>query len=407
MATFVDENGQRQQVNLTENGMMFHYAAAQKNGVSLRQWINSQYATEPGKPDAFSQMCIGAGLRFKKNEETGQPAANLMEVLNPLAATNQTGGGHTNYPQIPDSRLLFPAAVMEAVNAALETKENEAMGAFAELIAQTDTIASDRWEQAVISYDGKKGPEDSAWRRTAQNAPPPLMLNITAADVTRTVPSRAIGLSISHKVLQNNALDMIGRTLVHFTKKADYNEWVSWFLLILQGDPDATNTSMATAKSALTQVKANVYDTTIAAAGELSHTAWLKYNFQDNLYAGITHAVTDYNGVLAIENRTDRPTVMHSSPAVNRFDRDIEVIFPSMSAAPLRVLRMPSAASWPANTIMGLDKNEAIGKVISSTADYQAVEDLVMLRTTNYRFDRGILLYRLYDTAFSTLSLTL
>jgi len=405
MASFIDVNGQRQEVNLTEKGLMYHYDMAMKNDVSVRQWLNSQYPTQPGQPDAFSQFCLSAGLRFRKNEETGQPAANLKEVLNPDAA-NQTGGSTINFPQVPDSRLLFPAAIMEATNAELESKENEAMGAFAQLLAFTETIASDRFEQAIISMDGKKGPEDSAYRRVAQNAPAPLMLSLTAADKTRTVPTKAIAMTISHKVLQNNSLDTIARTLVHFQKKADYSEWLTWLGLILNGDPDGVDTPMATVTSALSQTKANTLDASIVSAGVLTQLAYIKWLHKNSLEMVPTHAVVNLTTAMAMDNRTGRPTVMHSSVNPNdRIDAPIEIIYPNLKS--LKLLVMPDSASWAANTIMGLDASQAIGKVISSTANYEATQDLVMLRSLQMRFDRGILLYRLFDSAFSTLSLTL
>lgn len=404
MASFIDATGQRQEVNLTEKGMMYHYDMAIKNGLSVRQWINSQYPTQPGQPDAFSQFCLSAGLRFKKNEETGQPAANLREVLNPDAA-NQTGGSVITYPQVPDSRLLFPAAIQEAVDAEMATKELEAMGAFAQLIAFTDTIASDRFEQPIISYNGKKGPEDSAFRRVAQNAPAPLMLSLTAADKTRTVPTKAIGMEISHKVLQNNTLDVVARTLARFYLKADYAEWLTWLGLILNGDPDGVDTPMASVTSALSQVKADTLDATIVSNGVLTQTAFIKWLHKNSLQMVPTHAVVNLTTAMAMDNRTGRPTVMHNSVnPTDRIDAALDVVYPNIKG--LKLLIMPDSASWAANTIMGLDASQAIGKVISSTASYEATQDLVMLRSMQMRWDRGYLLYRLYDDAFSVLSLT-
>jgi hypothetical protein len=405
MVSFIDKTGQRIQVNLQEGNPMQVYADAGAKKVSLRQHINSQYPTIPGGPDTFTQMCLSAGLRFKKNQETGEPAANLMEVLDPLASTNQTGGVNTNYPQIPDSRLLFPAAVMEAVESAIQTKETEAMGAFAELIAPDyiDTINTDRWEQPVLSFDGKKGPEDSAWRRIAQNSPPPLMLTLTSADVTRTIPTKACGLSISHKVLQSNTLDVIGRSLERFYVKSDYSEWVANLGLILSGDPDATNVPMATAKSALSSITAASLDASIIAAGVMTQDAWIKYLYRNSLSMRKTHIVTDLAGAMALDTRTNRPTNQMNN-SIDRVDVAFQMIFP-YGQNPVRVLAMPTG-TWSANTYMGLDNKQAIGKVISSSADYQAVQDMVLLRNMQMIFTRGYLLYRLFDDSFDVLTTT-
>lgn len=402
MATFVDQNGQRQQVNLAEQGVMYHFAMAQKNEMSFRQWINRNYKTEAGSPDAFSQMCMAAGLRFKKDEVTGIPPANLQEMLNPLAA-NQTGGTHTNYPHVPDSLILFPPAVLEAVNAALASDKASASAVFGQLLAKTDVIATDRWTQPVITRSGKKGPEDSSYRRTAQNAPPPLMLAITASDVTRTIPTMSIGMSISQKVLQNNSIDLIAETLTTFLTESEYANWIADLGLILSGDADATNTPMATAKSALAVVKASAYDSTIVVNGVVTQDAWTDYLYANYMTMRKTHIVADYAAIKAIDDREGRPTVMHND-GKDRIDTPMEIVYPFSSTDTVKAIVMPPG-TWSANTIMGLDARKAIGRIISSAADYQATEEMLMTRTTNMRWDVGQLLYRLYDNAFGVLSL--
>ena len=61
----------------------------------------------------------------------------------------------------------------------------------------------------------------------------------------------------------------------------------------------------------------------------------------------------------------------------------------------------------PANTIMGLDSRYAIQRIKNSEAEYTAVEDFVMRKSTALRFDFGEIAYRLFDDAFDVLSLTL
>lgn len=402
--SFVDKNGQRQEFDLVKFGNpMYVIRAAAEKGLTVRQYLNQECSTQPDAPDAFSQMCRSAGLRFKKDEHLGIPAANLQQILNPLAA-NQTGGTITNYPAVPDSRILFPSALMEAVESALQTKEQMATAAFENLVGMRETIASDKFEQPVIDYGGKKGPQDSGFQRVAQNAPPPVMLSITAADITRTIPTNAIGMQISNKALANNSLDLVARTLTRFYKKADYAEWVIWLGKILSGDADAVNTSMATAKSALGQTKVNTLDTGITAAGEISQEAWLKIFYANSMNMVKTDMVMDFDALLAIENRLNRPTNLHNN-AMDRMDVPFRISYPAFPAT-VDIVVMPSG-TWTANTIMTLDRADAIFKVTSSVADYEAMENLIMLKTTQLRFDRGHLIGRMYDDAFDVYSLTL
>lgn len=406
MAIFTDHTGkQDDSVSLCgpdNNYPMHYFREAEDAGVSFRQHINSTFKTKPDAPDAFTQFCLNAGLRFKKNQYTGQPSANLRDVLDPHY-TNQTGGSGTTSPMVPDSRLLFAPAIMEAVNADLETREKVAMGAFAELIGRTDTIPGDDWKQPIVSHDGKKGPENSSYRRVAQNARPALMLAITAAEKSRTIPTRAIGMKISDKVLTATTLDMVAETLVRFQYKADYAEWLTWLGLILSGDADGSDSDMANITSALSSITAKSLDNTITVAGNLTHAAWVSY-FMRNPISGCnkTHIVCDRSVVNAIDGRTNRPARTTGDTA-DRIDVPYEIIYPGTSS--VKILVMPDG-TWTANTLMGLDNKSAIQKVISSSATYEAMEDVVMARSKELRFDRGYLLQRYYDDAFDTMTLT-
>jgi len=403
--SFVDNTGARQQVDLVQfgNPMYVHRAAADEK-LTVRQYLNRQYPTLPGDPDAFSQMCASAGLRFRADQDLGIPAANLQQMLNPLA-TNQTGGTITNFPAIPDSRILFPPALMEAVNAALDSDTDPAVAAFENLVGSREVIAGDRFEQPVISFSGKKGPEDSAWQRAAQNAPPPVMLGITASDIARTIPTYTIGMQISNKALANNSLDLVARTLTRFYKRSGYAEWLAILLKILNGDADATNTPMATAKSALAQTKVNTLDATIVANGVMTQLAWNKIFYNNSMKMTKTDMVMDYAALMSIENRLDKPTVMHNN-STDRIDVPFRIAYPAMPDN-ISFVIMPSDSGWPANTIMSLDRSDALFKVTSSSADYEASENLIMLKTTQLRFDKGALVGRMYDEAFDVYSMTI
>jgi hypothetical protein len=113
--------------------------------------------------------------------------------------------------------------------------------------------------------------------------------------------------------------------------------------------------------------------------------------------------VCDFASAMAIENRTGRPTnVMNNS--MDRLDRPFSVIYPSL-VGNVNLLVMPTG-TFPANTLMGLQKADAIAKVTSSTAAYEATERLVMKKSTEVRVDRGFITYRQYADAFSVMTLT-
>ena len=396
--SFVDVNGDRQQVEL--NGMSLHREAMHEK-ISFRQLVNRKYPTIPGQPDAFSQFCVSAGLRFKKNQETGIPAANLLEIMEPQAA----GGSFVNQPAVPDSRILFPPAILSVIEDSLNTKENLATAAFESLVGYTDTISTSRFDQPVLSYKGPQGPEESSFNAISQNTRPKLMLSLTASDVSRKIATQSIGMEISREALAATTLDLVALSMARFFKKSGYAEWVSQLGLILSGDPDATVTSYSAGTSALSVVKANTLDTTIVANGVLTQDAWLAWLYSNSMEMTKTHIVCDFATMRAIENRLNRPTIFHND-STDRMDVPFKVIYPVFQDT-VNIIVMPTG-TFTANTIMGIDvNNPAIGKVVSTFCEYSAIEDVVMKKSTELRIDRGWICWRMWDSAFNVLSLTI
>jgi len=380
------------------NGMALYREAMDKK-IPLRKLMNQKYPTIAGGPDSFMQACHSAGLRFSDNDHTGVPAANLQEIFDP--AVDATGS-YTSSPAVPDSRILFPAALLEVIEDQLQSKEDVATGAFENLIGYRKTITTPRFEQPVVSYSGAQGPEDSAFQRVAQNTRPPIMLSIKAADVSRTVPTTAIGMEISREALQATTLDFVAMTMTRFLKKANYAEWVTQMGLLLSGDPDAKVTTMSAATSALSVVKASAYDSTIVANGVVTQKAWLAFLYANSMEMQKTHMVCDFAAALAIENRTGRPTnVMNNS--IDRLDVPFRISYPVFQSS-VDLIVMPTG-TFTANTVMAIDKSQAIAKVTSSAAEYSAIEEVVMKKATNIRLDRGWTIYRMYDDGFGVLSL--
>lgn len=399
----LDKDGNRHKVEL--NGMALHREAADLK-LTMRQLVNEKYPTAADAPETFKQMCAAAGLRFKADKETGQPATTLREALDPIPSYEaSTSGGQGTYDQaeaIPDSRILFPAAIMEVVEDALQTDENSATSAFESIVGMRSTVASKRIEQPVISYKNTQGAEDSGFQRTAQNTRPPIMLSLTASDISRTIPVGSIGMEISDEAMAMG-LDIVAMTLSRFTKKNDYSEWITQIGKLLSGDADAAVTPMAAGTSALSSFKADSLDSTISTAGVLSQAAWLKYLYKDNLQLTVDTIICDFTTAMAIDNRTGRPTNVQNN-STDRMDIPFRIIYPAFQAN-VNILVMPDG-TFTAHTIMGLMSSEAIAKTTSSVASYAAIEAQVMKKSTEFRWDRGFITYRMYDDAFSVMTLT-
>ena len=116
----------------------------------------------------------------------------------------------------------------------------------------------------------------------------------------------------------------------------------------------------------------------------------------------ITHVVTDIAGAMAIEGRAGKPVVTTDNPTSNRIDTLFQVINP-MWPSQVKIF-LTNDVNWPAKTIMGFDGRYGVTRVKSLTAQYSAVEQFVLKRSTAMRIDKGELVYRLFDEAFEVLT---
>jgi len=231
------------------------------------------------------------------------------------------------------------------------------------------------------------------------------MLSLTASDVTQTIPTTAIGMEISQKAMAETSLDLVALTMTRFLQVADENEWITNMLGVLNGNLDGPTTPVSTDTAALAQVKADQYDSAIVAAGALTQKGWLKYLYNNSKKARKTHMVLDFDAALAVDNRSGRPTNVQND-STDRLDVPFQIAYPDMNE-PVKFIVMPEGSGWTANTLMGLDKAYALAKIVSSSVNYSAIEDILMKRSREFRIDRGFIVHRIFADAFDVLSLTL
>lgn len=394
--SFIDENGGRQQVALQPEV----YKAAMEENLTTRQFINQKYpTTSDAKHDTFTQMCGSAGLIFNQDKKMGVNSANLKSILDGKVNFDASTGSVVREVSPVQSRVLFPAAVLEYVEDALMVDRESAVNVFDQTIALNTTVASARVEQPTISYTGKDGPDEARSQITSQLALPPAMMTITASEITKKIPTYSLGLQVSDEALQATTLDLVGLALSR-QAEIERDEMVGETLLaLLQGDADVGD-------AVLTQVKADTLDTDLDTAGTLSQKAWTTWLYTNLRSRRIDWVFCDINAALAIEGRSGKPVVTGDDPNSPRIDTLFNIAHPQL-VENVKMYIVPVDYSWPANTIMGIDSRYAIAKLTNSNAEYSAVERFALRKGSGIRFDFGNLYYRLYDAAFSVLSLTL
>jgi len=391
--SFIDSTVKRQQIALS----MEHWKAARDSNMTLRQYLNVQYPTAHEKFDTFQQMSASCGLVANPVDAYAIRSTPIKHIFD-TPANLEAAVVDKSHPV--QSKVLFPAFMLQYVADKLAIDRASAVSSFEQMVANTVTVPGFRAEQPIISYGAVNGPEDARSTARAQLAMPKKMLSITAAERQLAIPEMPIAIEISDAATVGTTLDLVGLALKRQREVEGYLTVGEQLLALLQGDAD-----IASMTTALPQVTAQSFDSSISAAGELTDLAFEKWLYTGLNYRTITHIVTDYDGARAIQHRTGRLEWQNDFPKQRPFVAE-SVFYPNLVDAVKIYIVDSDMTSWPANTLMGLDSANAIQRFKSSAASYSDVERFVMRRGTGFVVSYGEVITRLWDYAFSVMSLT-
>jgi hypothetical protein len=388
MASFIDINGQVQQMHLEPS----IFREAQEAGLSAQAYINRKFPTRPGDPSAVEQACASEGMFVTRNNEYGIAPATMDAILN---GTTTMQAGVITKEANPASRILFPIFQMSAIENKLRNSDYGIMAMFYGAAAVVDTINSDKFERPVLNFSR---PEAARSNAIAQLSEPASMLSITASDRSQRITGTSIGLEVSDQALNIASLDLVTLAMTRQAEVEMMERVEQTMLTFLQGDADLSMGALSGVAGAVS----TAVSLDAAATSGLTQRAWVKWLFNNSRKRKITHIICNLDAALAIQNRTGRPTVQGDNPTSKRIDT-LENILNPMWPDQVNIL-ISMDPSFPANTILGFDRDYGYHVVNSSVLNYSAAEAYAMRRSTKYRVDTGMIAYRLFDEAWSVLT---
>lgn len=384
---FVDAHGDKKPVDLNV-GM---YKEAADSGLTLKQHLSNLYPTNAEKHgSAYEQVLEQCGIFVKGNREFGIRASTIDDVLNPKdAASVITRDG------VPASRVLFPAVFLDVIEDKLAVDYATTPNSFGSMLAQDISINGDRWERPVLNFSN---PEAARGAPISQLALPNSMLTITASDRSQRIPNWSIGMEISEQALKSTTIDLVGLAVARQAAVEGHERTNGYILSLLNGDTDIGMAALSTISG---KVKTAVSLDASATSG-LTQKAWLAWLVANANKRTISHVITDLAGAQTIWDRSGKPALYGDNRVTPSQDTLFEVMNPSWPQS-VKVF-ITTDVNWPAKTIMGIDSRYAITRVKSLTAQYSAVEQFVLKRSTAMRMDKGELVYRFFDEAFEVLT---
>lgn len=386
------------------------YSKASAANLSVPAFINREYPSDESKfGSTFHQMLASCGLVVPDNkakETYGLRPPTMAEVLsgtaNFLAGSNSQQFGN---PTGAASRTLFPAALVAYIETALVKDYNMDSVQFDKMVGMELAVDKDRFEQPQINLSSAPGgapnaPNNAKAARRAQLAGPSSFMQFTTSDVTRKIPSYALGMEFSQEALKATTLDLVGLS-VQRQLAVEKDSWVNSYISdFYAGDLDINTSSLS---SLGFTVNSSTLDP--AATTQLSQLAWLKWLNRLRKYRVIDWVMCDLGTYLKhIEARTGRPSLTAIDTLLPRMEAHGRVV--NNVVGDVSVFIVDDAADGgplPAGTILGLDSRYAIARVRNTAANVTAAEQYALRQAEAFMIQFAEICYRMHDNAFDTL----
>ena len=344
-----------------------------------------QVAWDPSKGDLLDQMFVSSGL-FDSKFGGNSPTIGDLSKAQLADGFRRPDGSDTSL----GARLLFPQVIMETLQGDLLDKDgSDILNVWNGMVANTQNVKGQRADQPIINADNKPQPRSG---RITQLAEPERMISITTGQKAYYIPTNSIGLMISDEARSATTVDIVRIVMANQAREdriARINEQLKSMVL---GDADL-------GMSALPTEHAYDYDSTLATNGGISKKAYLKWLQHKANKANLTRCLTDIDTALTLDE-----ALLVSNKSVD--PAKIQAPFAGVKLSlPDPTFTLVENTLFGANLIVGLDPRYAINRFVNVDAAYDAIENYVMRKATAFRVDYGEMSTRLFDGAWSVLSL--
>lgn len=371
---FIHENGVRQDVSTQINADL--YKEAQDKNLTVSQLLNQKFPTaDISYGTAADQIYASEGLKLAGDNQFGLRNMTVADVLDGKGYNAAGNVKDQGSPFGTASRVLFPAALIDLVEATIVKDYTTDGQMFNGMVAQELAIAGEAFEQPIIDYGTKNGPEQAKAQRVSQFTEPPTLMRFGTSQRIRKLATYGIMLEFSQQALRATTLDMVAMTVNRYMAIEKDQRIYQYITDLFTGNGDLITGAI----SAVTSTSLNGS----ATAGVMTHKAWVKFLARYRKYRKITHCICDIDTYLKIESRTGRPGSNNYDPTLARIDpqaRTMNVGFGN----DVQFFLVDDAASGgpvPANTVYAIDASKAIVRVNNTSANYQAAETFALRRS--------------------------
>ena len=380
------------------------YQAASRAGITLRDYINNKLSADAdfsyGQP--FDQACQSVGIYPRNDRKRGLISPSISQMFAGMApgamglTATSNGPGSIVAPGGNDGtvagRLFYPEILMDRIRSSLTRDNSDVEAGFDSMIAVTESIAGAHYLQPIINITH---PEESASQPISQDAEPQVMLSITAAETSKRIATKSIGIRITDEAAQYASLDLVATAVEAQTRSERIRMVENDIKNIVMGSKDNGMTPLV-AKSIAD------YDA-LATGGKVTQKAFLHILHDNYQTRNLNAAIMDLDTYLAYEGREGRPVVRDDNGTDGRVNSDVRPMNLNLGNVPVLLLKNDIMG---ANMSLFLDTRFALRKVVNVLAQYDAIERFVLRKSSAMRMDYGQHTTRLYDEAFELVDIS-
>lgn len=393
-----------------------HYALAERHNIRTSQLINEVYAdADPRFGSAFEQGARSLGIYTKGDPKYGITPTTLRDILSGECmtrmsavqmASSPSGGGTIVSPMspigssTPASRVFMPEVIMAMMEETLKSDYSPEMAIFNSMLASDEGIASEIFTQPVISTTA---PESVRSMPISQNALPRNMVSITSSQTSKSITTTSVGLQISDQAVQHATVDLVAIILAAQMEGEMKAKLWEDLAAVVAGNTDA-------GQAALTPIAGTTYDSAMT-GGVVTQTGWMKMLHDPSRAISIDSIICSLSDLIAIQGRTGRPVIFDPRTSVPNLGNlgtaiyNVEPMILNYGVAEPKIMIVPDGL-WSANGLLCFDSRYALRRVTNTSAQYSAIEQMVLQRSTFMRIDHGSMVYRLYDSALKFVDFT-
>lgn len=364
------------------------YRKAAEQNMTPRQYLKATLTDcdySYGEP--MDQVMAGSGLL--QDKQLGMPALSALDLQEGRVAADKLRSPDGSDTSL-GARLLYPQLILETMQQHLHDDGSDILAKYAEMVAVSRNVGGKKVDQPLIDT---RAPEGSRSGEIAELAEPETMVTISTGDRSYRIPTKSIGLLISDEAMEATTMDLV-RVVMEAQARGERIAMVENQLRALVfGDKDRGIEALPT--KSISQ-----FDSSITENNKVTKRAYIKWLRENYRLREISHVLTSLDTALTVDDQLlPKMTGNDSSKIMTPFSgMNLDIPVPKMVDF--------SDDLFGAGTLVGLDRRNAIQRFVNVNANYEAIEDYVMRRAKAFRVDYGEMATRLYDEAWSVVTLT-